>query len=346
MQWQPHITVATVIEDQGRVNLVEELAEGRAVFNQPAGHLEADESLLQAALRETLEETGWDVELTGVTGIYLYTAPANGVTYQRVCFAARPLRHHPELALDHGIIGPRWLTREEFLEDWAVAQVLPGPNVANLGVIIGDRHFGTRGALVCLLGLFLFPLIIVSLLAMAFTTLEHLPVVQGALKGMGLVVVALILTTAVKLATSLRNHVGGVLFCVVASVSTFLAIAVFRWPLVWVLLVVGGVSCAWTYHRIVRSVAEIRDCMAKGIIAGIMHMEGAEAIGEDLDALHSFHAMGLRSIGPVWSRPTIFGHGVPFAFPSSPDTGDGLTAAGKRLIKECNSLKILIDLGA
>jgi membrane dipeptidase len=96
--------------------------------------------------------------------------------------------------------------------------------------------------------------------------------------------------------------------------------------------------------RIVRSVADIRDCMAKGIIAGIMHMEGAEAIDEDLDALHSFHAMGLRSIGPVWSRPTIFGHGVPFAFPSSPDTGDGLTAAGKRLVEECNALKILIDL--
>lgn len=152
----------------------------------------------------------------------------------------------------------RWMPREEFLEDWAVAQVLPGPNVANLGVIIGDRHFGTRGALVCLLGLFLFPLIIVSILAMAFTTFEHLPVVQGALKGMGLVVVALILTTAVKLVTALRNHVGGVLFCVVASVSTFLAIAVFRWPLVWVLLVVGGLSCAWTYHRIVRSVASQR----------------------------------------------------------------------------------------
>ncbi len=113
MDWQPHITVATVVEDRGRFLLVEEFAEGRAVFNQPAGHLEADESLLQAALRETLEETGWDIELTGVIGIYLYTAPSNGVTYQRVCFAARPVRHHPQLALDEGIIGPRWLSREE-----------------------------------------------------------------------------------------------------------------------------------------------------------------------------------------------------------------------------------------
>ncbi len=127
MQWQPHITVATVIEDNGRFLLVEEMAEGKAVFNQPAGHLEANESLLQAAVRETLEETGWDVELTGITGIYLYTAPSNGITYQRVCFAANALRHHPQLQLDDGIIGPQWLTREELAaqpERWRSELVL------------------------------------------------------------------------------------------------------------------------------------------------------------------------------------------------------------------------------
>lgn len=112
-RFTPHVTVATVVENEGRFLLVEEHADGRVVLNQPAGHLEANESLLQAALRETLEETGWEVELTGVTGIYLYTAPSNGVTYQRVCFSARPLRHRPELPLDDGIIGPRWLTRDE-----------------------------------------------------------------------------------------------------------------------------------------------------------------------------------------------------------------------------------------
>lgn len=112
-RFTPHVTVATVVEDQGRFLFVEEHAEGHLVLNQPAGHLEADESLLQAALRETLEETGWEVELTGVVGIYLYTAPTNGITYQRICFAARPLRHHPELPLDEGIVGPCWLTREE-----------------------------------------------------------------------------------------------------------------------------------------------------------------------------------------------------------------------------------------
>ncbi|HJE29848.1 NUDIX hydrolase [Stutzerimonas nitrititolerans] len=113
MTWQPHITVATIIEDQGRFLLVEELKQDRLVLNQPAGHLEANESLRQAALRETLEETGWDVELTGVVGIYLYTAPSNGVTYQRVCFAAKPLCHHAERSLDTDIAGTHWLSRDE-----------------------------------------------------------------------------------------------------------------------------------------------------------------------------------------------------------------------------------------
>ncbi|AKA23816.1 NUDIX hydrolase [Pseudomonas chlororaphis] len=115
MEWQPHITVATIIEDQGHFLFVEEFQGEQAVLNQPAGHLDANESLLQAAIRETLEETGWDIELTGVVGIYLYTAPSNGVTYQRVCFAGKPLRHHPDYRLDDGIIGPRWLSRDELL---------------------------------------------------------------------------------------------------------------------------------------------------------------------------------------------------------------------------------------
>jgi membrane dipeptidase len=96
--------------------------------------------------------------------------------------------------------------------------------------------------------------------------------------------------------------------------------------------------------RICRSAAEVRAAMAEGVIAGILHMEGAEAIGPDLDALHLFHAMGLRSLGPVWSRPTIFGHGVPFRFPGDPDTGAGLTEEGKALVRACNALGIMIDL--
>ncbi|MCI8212780.1 NUDIX hydrolase [Pseudomonas sp. S25] len=115
MNWQAHVTVATIVEDQGKFLFVEELKGGKAVLNQPAGHLDPNESLQRAAIRETLEETGWDVELTSVIGIYLYTAPSNGVTYQRICFAAKPLRHNPDYQLDDGIIGPQWLTRDELI---------------------------------------------------------------------------------------------------------------------------------------------------------------------------------------------------------------------------------------
>ncbi len=96
--------------------------------------------------------------------------------------------------------------------------------------------------------------------------------------------------------------------------------------------------------RICRSGAEVTEAVAKGQIAAIMHMEGAEAIGPDLDALHVWHAAGLRSLGPVWSRPTVFGHGVPFRFPGAPDTGPGLTEAGQNLIRLCDRLGILVDL--
>ena len=96
--------------------------------------------------------------------------------------------------------------------------------------------------------------------------------------------------------------------------------------------------------KLCRTASEVRSCLASNIIAGIMHMEGAEPIDAGLDNLYAFYAMGLRSLGPVWSRPTIFGHGVPFAYPSSPDTGEGLTPAGTRLVLACNELKIMIDL--
>lgn len=96
--------------------------------------------------------------------------------------------------------------------------------------------------------------------------------------------------------------------------------------------------------KICRTADEIRACLEVGVLAAVLHMEGAEAIGPDLAALEVFYQSGLRSLGPVWSRPTIFGHGVPFRYPSSPDTGPGLTDLGKSLVRACNDLGIAIDL--
>ncbi|RMF40315.1 MAG: membrane dipeptidase [Alphaproteobacteria bacterium] len=96
--------------------------------------------------------------------------------------------------------------------------------------------------------------------------------------------------------------------------------------------------------RLCRGAGEIEAARAAGAIAAVFHIEGAEGIGPDLDELHVLHAAGLRSLGPVWSRPNIFGHGVPFRFPASPDIGPGLSDAGRRLVRECDALGILVDL--
>ena len=96
--------------------------------------------------------------------------------------------------------------------------------------------------------------------------------------------------------------------------------------------------------RACRSVTEIKAARDEGAIAAVLHLEGAEAIGPDMDLLHLLHAAGLRSLGPVWSRPNRFGDGVPFNFPASPDTGPGLSADGVALVRECEALGILVDL--
>ena len=121
--WQPDVTVATIVVRDGRLLLVEERVDGKLVLNQPAGHLEPDESLADAALRETREETGWDVALTGFVGAYQWKAPAradgkpggsgDGRHYLRFAFAAEPLRHDSARPLDEGIVRALWLTPAE-----------------------------------------------------------------------------------------------------------------------------------------------------------------------------------------------------------------------------------------
>ena len=96
--------------------------------------------------------------------------------------------------------------------------------------------------------------------------------------------------------------------------------------------------------KVVRSTGELRQCFNEGTIAAIFHVEGAEAIDPSFDALEVLHRAGLRSLGLVWSRPNLFGEGVPFGFPLSPDTGPGLTSLGRDLVRECNRRGILVDL--
>ena len=116
--WQPDVTVATVVVDDGRMLYVEELVAGALVINQPAGHLEPDETLAEAALRETLEETGWTVALTAFIGAYQWTAPprpgqADARHFLRFAFAALPCSHDPGRPLDQGIERALWLTPAE-----------------------------------------------------------------------------------------------------------------------------------------------------------------------------------------------------------------------------------------
>jgi 8-oxo-dGTP pyrophosphatase MutT (NUDIX family) len=113
--WQPDVTVATVVVDNGRLLMVEERVAGLDVFNQPAGHLEPDESIMDAAIRETLEETGWQVELSAFIGAYQWTAPETGQHYLRMAFAALPVQHFPSRELDQGIIAAHWLQPSEII---------------------------------------------------------------------------------------------------------------------------------------------------------------------------------------------------------------------------------------
>lgn len=110
--WHPHLVVASIIEHNGKFLMIEEMSDGVKVFNQPAGHVEEGETLIEAARRETLEETGWLVEINSITGFYQYCSPHNGITYFRCCFNGTAKRQ-TDYQLDEGIIRTLWMSYEE-----------------------------------------------------------------------------------------------------------------------------------------------------------------------------------------------------------------------------------------
>ena len=140
-----------------------------------------------------------------------------------------------------------WMSKEEFVETLAIAQVLPGPNVVNLSMMIGDRFFGLRGAIIALAGMLLAPAVIVLALAAAYSELARHPMAVNALRGMGAVSAGLILATGIKLLPALKKSPLGRPLALGLALLAFVLIALLRWPLIYVLALLGGAGMliAW-----------------------------------------------------------------------------------------------------
>ena len=146
----------------------------------------------------------------------------------------------------------QWLTREQFVQTLSVGQVLPGPNIVNVALMIGDRFFGWRGALAALAGLLLAPLAIVLVLAALYARLGTEPVVAGAIRGMGAVAAGLILAMGIKLAPTLKNNPLPLALCAAAAIATWGIVGFARVPRAWVVLGLGGAMVAFTWWRLGR----------------------------------------------------------------------------------------------
>lgn len=144
----------------------------------------------------------------------------------------------------------RWMTQEEFVEDWAVAQVMPGPNVVNLALMVGGRYFGLAGAMTALAGMLLVPLLIVLLLAIGYARFADHPGLAGALRGMSAVSAGLIAATGFKLMGTLAKHPLPLSWNLCFCALVFIAVVLLHWPLITVLLGLGSVACVLTYRRI------------------------------------------------------------------------------------------------
>lgn len=146
----------------------------------------------------------------------------------------------------------RWLTHDEFIEDWAVAQIMPGPNVVNLSLMIGGRYFGLPGALAALSGMLAVPLVLILLLATLHAQFADNPAVAGALRGMAAVSAGLIGAAGLKLSTALKRNPMPLSWCLALAVLGFVLVALLRMPLIYVLLALGGLGCVLAYRRLKR----------------------------------------------------------------------------------------------
>jgi chromate transporter len=144
----------------------------------------------------------------------------------------------------------QWLTQDEFLEDWAVAQIMPGPNVVNLALMIGGRYFGLPGAMASLAGLLAAPLVLVLVLAMLHDSFADVPAVSGALRGMAAVSAGLIGATGLKMTVALSRNPMPLPWCVAIAVVGFVLVALLQWPLFYVLLGLGGLGCILAWRRL------------------------------------------------------------------------------------------------
>lgn len=144
----------------------------------------------------------------------------------------------------------RWLTHEEFIEDWAVAQVMPGPNVVNLALMFGGRVFGLAGALTALAGLLVCPLVVVLLLAVLHARFAGNPAVEGALRGMAAVSAGLIGAVGLKLSVALKSNPVPLAWSVAICAAGFILVALLQVPLLYVMAVLGGLGCVLAYRHL------------------------------------------------------------------------------------------------
>lgn len=179
---------------------------------------------------ESLSTLFWGMSVTAVQGF----GAAAAVTYREL------------------VDRRRWLSPQVFAEDWAVAQIMPGPNTINLCLMVGDRFFGWRGALASVAGMLTFPTLIALTLAILYAEYSDNPWVAGALHGMGAVAAGLIIGTGLKLLSAIDKHSMGPWVNLLLAVGTFICIGILRLPLIWFLLITGSIATAWALRQLRR----------------------------------------------------------------------------------------------